>query len=99
LSITGALVRKNIHFQTHVFRAIENGVPLVRAAASGLSAAVDPWGRVLGVSDFYAAADRTMTAQLPSASSAATKKQGTESRCSLSLDYYTWPVLSVEADS
>jgi apolipoprotein N-acyltransferase len=27
---------KNIHFQMHVFRAIENGVPLVRAAASGL---------------------------------------------------------------
>ena len=25
---------KNIHFQMHVFRAIENGVPLVRAAAS-----------------------------------------------------------------
>jgi apolipoprotein N-acyltransferase len=56
---------KNIHFQMHVFRAIENGVPLVRAAASGLSAAVDPWGRVLSMSDFYAAGDRTMTAQVP----------------------------------
>ena len=56
---------KNIHFQMHVFRAIENGVPLVRAAASGLSAAIDPWGRVLSMSDFYAAGDRTMTAQLP----------------------------------
>ena len=49
----------------HVFRAIENGVPLVRAAASGLSAAIDPWGRVLSMSDFYADGDRTMTAQLP----------------------------------
>ena len=56
---------KNIHFQMHVFRAIENGVPLVRAAASGLSVAIDPWGRVLSMSDFYAAGDRTMTAQLP----------------------------------
>jgi len=56
---------KNIHFQMHVFRAIENGVPLVRAAASGLSVAIDPWGRVLSISDFYAAGDRTMTAQLP----------------------------------
>ncbi len=56
---------KNIHFQVHVLRAIENGVPLVRAAASGLSVAIDPWGRVLSVSDFYAAGDRTMTAQVP----------------------------------
>ena len=56
---------KNIHFHMHVFRAIENGVPLVRAAASGLSAAIDPWGRVLSMSDFYADGDRTMTAQLP----------------------------------
>ena len=56
---------KNIHFRMHVFRAIENGVPLVRAAASGLSAAIDPWGRVLSMSDFYADGDRTMTAQLP----------------------------------
>ena len=40
-------------------------MPLVRAAASGLSVAIDPWGRVLSMSDFYAAGDRTMTAQLP----------------------------------
>ena len=35
---------RKIHFQMHVFRAIENGVPVVRGAASGLSAAIDPWG-------------------------------------------------------
>ena len=56
---------KDIHVRMHVFRAIENGVPIVRAAASGLSVAVDPWGRVLSMSDFYAAGDRTMTAQVP----------------------------------
>ena len=56
---------KNIHFQMHVFRAIENGAPLVRAAASGLSAAIDPWGRVLSIADFHADGDRTMTAQVP----------------------------------
>jgi len=38
---------------------------LVRAAASGLSAPIDPWGRVLSMSEFYADGDRTMTAQLP----------------------------------
>jgi apolipoprotein N-acyltransferase len=56
---------RSIHFQMHAFRAIENGVPLVRGAASGLSGAFDPWGRVLAVSDFFAAGDRTMTAQIP----------------------------------
>ena len=56
---------KNIHFQMAAFRAIENGIPLVRAAASGLSSAFDPWGRVLGVADFFAEGDRTMTVQVP----------------------------------
>jgi apolipoprotein N-acyltransferase len=56
---------KYLHLQMHVFRAIENGVPLVRATASGLSAAVDPWGRILSVSDFFAGGDRTMTVQVP----------------------------------
>ena len=56
---------RDLHFRMHAFRAIENGLPLVRAAASGLSAAIDPWGRVVGVSDFFAPGDRTMTAQVP----------------------------------
>jgi apolipoprotein N-acyltransferase len=56
---------KDIHFEMHVFREIENGMPIVRAAASGLSTVIDPWGRVLGVSDFFAGGDRTLTAQVP----------------------------------
>lgn len=56
---------KDLHFQMHAFRAIETGVPIVRAAASGLSTAFDPWGRVLGVTDFYAPGDRTLTVQVP----------------------------------
>jgi apolipoprotein N-acyltransferase len=56
---------KDIHFQMIAFRAIENGVPLIRAAASGLSAAFDPWGRVLGVADYFASGDRTLTVQVP----------------------------------
>ena len=56
---------KNIHVQMAAFRAIENGVPLVRPAASGISSAFDPWGRVLSVSDYWAPGDRTMTAQVP----------------------------------
>jgi apolipoprotein N-acyltransferase len=56
---------KDVHFQMAAFRAIENGVPLVRAASSGLSSAFDPWGRVLGVADYFAAGDRTLTVQVP----------------------------------
>jgi apolipoprotein N-acyltransferase len=56
---------KDIHLHMHVFRAIENGMPIVRAAANGLSAAVDPWGRVLGVADHLAQGDSTLVAQIP----------------------------------
>jgi apolipoprotein N-acyltransferase len=53
------------HFQMHAFRAIETGIPIVRAAASGISGAFDPWGRVLGFTDFFARGDRSLTVQLP----------------------------------
>ena len=56
---------KNLHVQMAAFRAIENGVSLIRPAASGISSAVDPWGRVLAVADYFAPGDRTMTAQIP----------------------------------
>jgi apolipoprotein N-acyltransferase len=56
---------KDIHFQMHVFRAVENGMPIVRAAAVGLSAAVDPWGRVIGIADHFAPGDSTLVAQVP----------------------------------
>jgi apolipoprotein N-acyltransferase len=53
------------HFQMHAFRAIEAGLPIVRAASSGISGGFDPWGRVLGFSDFFAPGDRSLTVQLP----------------------------------
>jgi apolipoprotein N-acyltransferase len=56
---------KHLHLQMHVFRAIENGVSLVRAAASGISAAVDSRGRILNFSDYFAPGDRTMTVDIP----------------------------------
>ena len=56
---------KDVHVQMAAFRAIENGVSLVRPAASGLSSAVDPWGRVLGMSDHFSARDGTMIAHVP----------------------------------
>jgi apolipoprotein N-acyltransferase len=54
---------KEVHAHMAAFRAIENGVTLVRPAASGLSTVVDPWGRILGISDYFAG-DSTMTAQV-----------------------------------
>jgi apolipoprotein N-acyltransferase len=56
---------KTIHFQMAAFRAVETGVPIVRAAASGISTAVDAWGRVLAVGDYFARGDGTTTAQVP----------------------------------
>jgi apolipoprotein N-acyltransferase len=56
---------KVVHAQMAAFRAIENGVTLIRPAASGLATAVDPWGRRLGVADYFAPGDRTMVAQVP----------------------------------
>jgi apolipoprotein N-acyltransferase len=56
---------KELHAQMAAFRAIENGVSLIRPAASGISTAFDPWGRQLGAADFFAPGDRTLTVQVP----------------------------------
>jgi hypothetical protein len=48
-----------------VFRSIENGVTLFRAADNGVSIAVDPYGRVLGRTDHFQAGERVLVAQLP----------------------------------
>jgi apolipoprotein N-acyltransferase len=50
---------------TAVFRSIENGVNLFRAADNGFSIAVDPYGRVLGRTDHFQADERVLIAQLP----------------------------------
>lgn len=35
------------HFIVNLFRAVENRRPVIRAANNGISAVIDPWGRVL----------------------------------------------------
>lgn len=37
------------HFAMARVRAVEEGIPLVRAAATGISGAVDPYGRIIGI--------------------------------------------------
>ena len=54
-----------LHSQMAVFRAIENGMSIVRQTDLGLSIAVDPYGRVLAQTDFFGSTDRTMVAQVP----------------------------------
>jgi apolipoprotein N-acyltransferase len=54
-----------LHSQMAVFRAIENGMSVVRQTDLGLSIAVDAYGRVLAQTDFFGSTDRTMVAQVP----------------------------------
>jgi len=56
-----------LHFQMAVFRAVENGVSMVRAARWGLSGAVDPYGRVLASMDSFGSESRVMVADVPRA--------------------------------
>lgn len=56
---------KDVHFRMAVFRAVENGVSLVRATKSGVSGAVDPYGRLLAATDHFSPDARAMVAQVP----------------------------------
>jgi apolipoprotein N-acyltransferase len=53
------------HSHMAVFRAIENGMSLVRQTDAGLSIAADPYGRVLAQVSFFGSTDHTMIAQVP----------------------------------
>lgn len=54
-----------MHTQMAVYRAIENGVSLVRQASGGLSVVTDPYGRVLASMDHFVASEWAMVAQVP----------------------------------
>ena len=53
------------HAQMATFRAVENGVSLVRPTGKGISIAVDQFGRVLAFADFFASASTTLIASVP----------------------------------
>jgi len=54
-----------IHSHMAMYRAVENGVTLVRQADNGLSIVVDPYGRVIATMDHWNTTDRVMVAQVP----------------------------------
>jgi len=54
-----------IHAHMAVFRAIENGVTLVRQADNGLSIAVDPYGRISATMDHFNNTERVFVAKVP----------------------------------
>ncbi len=53
------------HFAQARVRAVEQGLPLIRAANTGISAIVDPWGRIL--SEMPVGDEGVIDALLPSA--------------------------------
>jgi apolipoprotein N-acyltransferase len=58
-----------IHAHMGIYRAVENGVTVVRQADNGLSFVVDPYGRTLAAMDHWTATERVMVAQVPTSSS------------------------------
>jgi apolipoprotein N-acyltransferase len=48
-----------------IYRAIENGVTLIRQADNGLSFVADPYGRMITAMDHFNTNDRVMVAQVP----------------------------------
>ena len=55
-----------LHAHQAIFRAIENGVSLVRPdTVDGLSVATDPYGRVLATMDTHTSSERVMVVQVP----------------------------------
>jgi len=71
-----------MHTQMAAFRAIENGVSLVRQASNGLSMATDPYGRVLAAMDHFTASEWVMVAQVPT--------QGVSTVYSVIGDLFGW---------
>lgn len=54
-----------VHAYMALFRAVENGVSVVRHADNGLSVVTDPYGAVLAQMDHFNSGERVMVAQVP----------------------------------
>lgn len=54
-----------LHTNMSIFRAIENGVSMVKCTGGGLSISVDPYGRIVKSSDYYNPGREQMISCLP----------------------------------
>lgn len=54
-----------LHSNMAVFRAIENGMAMVKGTGGGLSIAVDPYGRTINTFDYYSSPEKQMLSRLP----------------------------------
>jgi apolipoprotein N-acyltransferase len=75
------------HTRMAAFRAIEQGVNLVRHTSHGLSAAFDYQGRQLASMDHFVTNDRDMVAQVPT--------RGTRTLYSMKGDWFPWTCVTV----
>lgn len=56
---------RTMHVQVHVFRAIENGVSMLRPTGDGISLATDHLGRVLATADDFATVKPALVLDIP----------------------------------
>jgi len=56
-----------LHMQMSTFRAIENGLTLVRPTSQGISVATDPFGRIIAGLNFYSTNGGALVAHVPAA--------------------------------
>lgn len=54
-----------LHSHMAVFRAIENGVSVIKSTGAGASIAVDPYGRLINASDFFKPSQKPMISCVP----------------------------------
>lgn len=71
-----------LHTNMSVFRAIENGVSMVKGTGGGLSIAVDPYGRIIDASDYFNSDQKPMITRLPT--------QGVGTLYALIGDAFAW---------
>jgi apolipoprotein N-acyltransferase len=76
-----------IHAHMASYRAIENGLTLVRQADNGLSIVTDPYGRVVASVGHFTASERVMVAQVPI--------YNVKTLYSYTPDYFAWLAILV----